>query len=89
MKYKWNDLSKAEKFILVGQLLFTILTITAALLQLTGLWEKANILAVPSAGMAILLQSLAQRKTNRFAAITGIIVSLCIFIMYLFGLFLK
>lgn len=89
MKEKWKNLSKTELYLLGGQLLFTILTITSALLQLTGLWEKSNILAVPSVGMVILLQSLAQRKTSRITAITGIIVSLCIFTMYLFGLFLK
>lgn len=89
MKEKWKNLSKTELYLLGGQLLFTILTITSALLQLTGLWEKANILAVPSVGMVILLQSLAQRKTNRITSIMGIIVSLCIFTMYLFGLFLK
>lgn len=88
MRERWFRLSKAERYLRAGQLLFSLLAILAAALQLSGLWSQANHLAVPSVGLVILLQSFAEWKKNRVTAVFGFLAAICVFVMFGIGIFL-
>ena len=89
MKQRWNQLSSHEQQLHKWQFLFTIITILAASAQLIGLWDQANLIAVPSVAMVILLQSVIFRKSSRLNAILCLLAAVCVFIMYGIGIWLQ
>lgn len=89
MRERWHYMTKTERFLRAGQILFSLLAILAAALQLSGLWAQANHLATPSMGLVILLQSFAEWKKNRVTAVFGFLASAGVFIMFGIGIFLQ
>ncbi len=89
MQETWNKLTKIEKRLILCQLFFSIVTILAASSQLLKIWTDANLLAVPSVGIVIFLQSIREWKGNRVTSILGFIASLCVFIMFGIGFYLR
>lgn len=89
MKEKWNHLSKAEQRLRIGQILFSVVAIFAAVLQLSGIWLRGNHLAVPSVGIAILLQSFADWKKNKLTSVLGLLAGISCLVMFLIGLLLN
>lgn len=89
LRDRWNALSAAGKRLRIVQLIFFVLTVTAASLQLSGIWKDANLLAVPSVGLVIFIQSLLEWKRNRVTAVLGFLAAVSVGIMFLLGLYLK
>lgn len=70
---KWSEMSAACKVILSLRIFISILVVIMATLQLTGTWDHALNYAVPLLGVVLFLQSVMEWKTNRIAAITGLV----------------
>lgn len=88
MKEKWSRMTKTEQALLAAQWVFSAIAVFAAALQLLHIWENANLLTVPSLGIAIFIQSIREWKTNRVTAVFGFLAALGVFLMYSIGLFL-
>lgn len=66
--------SNHKKF-LIARLICSVCVIIFALLQLFGLWDKANFVAVPLLGVTLLLQTIQEWKSNRKVAIFGLVAA--------------
>ena len=88
MKERWNRQTHTHKRLRIVQLIFSIITILAAISQLTGLWKDANILTVPSLGIVVLAQAILDRKVNRVTSLLGFLAAIAVFVMYGIGIFL-
>ena len=72
MKTKWNEKSTADKTMLVLRIIVSIAVLIGAVLQITGVWDRALNIAVPLLSALILIQSIQEQKENRKAlAIIG------------------
>ena len=72
MKTKWNEKSTADKTLLVLRIIVSIAVLIGAVLQITGVWDRALNIAVPLLSALILIQSIQEQKENRKAlAIIG------------------
>ena len=60
-----------RKTIFVFQIIVSLVIIAAAVAQITGLHPKAVNVAVPMTGLLLLLQGIANLKTDKAAAIIG------------------
>ena len=47
MKTKWNEKSTADKIMLVLRVVISLVVLVAAVLQITGVWDKALNVAIP------------------------------------------
>lgn len=79
MKTKWNELSSADKAMLIVRIVVSVAVIILASLQLLGIWDKAINLTAPMIAVVLILQSVQEWKTNRPAAIFGLFATLFIF----------
>lgn len=70
---KWSEMTAASKVILLLRIIISILVVIMATLQLTGTWDHALNYAIPLVGVVLFLQSIMEWKTNRIAAITGLV----------------
>ena len=74
MKAKWNEKSTSDKVLLVLRIFVSIAVLIGAVLQLTGVWNRALNIAVPLLSALILIQSIQEQKENKKAlAITTLI----------------
>ena len=72
MKTKWNEKYTADKTLLVLRIIVSIAVLIGAVLQITGVWDRALNIAVPLLSALILIQSIQEQKENRKAlAIIG------------------
>lgn len=55
-------------FIFIARIFVTVAIVAAVILQLNGTYPKAVNMAVPLLGLLMLLQGIAEWKTNRAAA---------------------
>ena len=69
---KWNELPRADKFMLVVRVVASFLVVVFAALQLLGVWDKAINLAAPLMGIVLLIQSAQEWKQHRGVAIFGL-----------------
>ena len=72
MKAKWNEKSTADKIMLVVRVVISLVVLVAAVLQITGVWDKALNVAIPLLSVFILIQSIQEHKEQKKAyAIVG------------------
>ena len=72
MKAKWNEKSTADKIMLVVRVVISLVVLVAAVLQITGVWDKALNIAIPLLSVLILIQSIQEHKEQKKAyAIVG------------------
>lgn len=77
---KWSEMSAACKVILSLRIFISILVVIMATLQLTGTWDHALNYAIPLVGAVLFLQSVMEWKTNRIAAITGLVCAVFVWV---------
>ena len=88
MKSKWNEKSTADKIMLILRIVISIVVLIGAVLQLTGVWNRALNIAVPLLSALILIQSIQEQKENRKAsAIIGYVCFAAMVVMII-GAFL-
>ena len=88
MKTKWNEKSTADKIMLVLRVVISLVVLVAAVLQITGVWNRALNIAVPLLSALILIQSIQEQKENKKAlAIIGYVCFAAMVVMII-GAFL-
>lgn len=72
MKIKWNEKSTADKVLLVLRIIISVVVLVGAVLQITGVWDKALNVAIPLLSVLILIQSIQEHKEQKkTSAIVG------------------
>ena len=72
MKTKWNEKSTADKTLLVLRIVISVVVLVGAVLQITGVWDKALNVAIPLLSVLILIQSVQEhREQKKVSAIVG------------------
>ena len=72
MKTKWNEKSTADKIMLVLRIIISVTVLAGAVLQITGVWDKALNVAIPLLSVLILIQSIQEhREQKKASAIVG------------------
>ena len=88
MKTKWNEKPTADKIMLILRIVISVVVLIGAVLQLTGVWNRALNIAVPLLSALILIQSIQEQKENRKAsAIIGYVCFAAMVVMII-GTFL-
>lgn len=82
MKTKWNEKSIADKVMLVLRLVISLVVLAGAVLQITGVWDKALDVAIPLLSVLILIQSIQEHKEQKkTSAIVGYVCFVAMIIM--------
>jgi len=82
MKTKWNEKSTADKVMLVLRVVISIVVLIGAVLQITGVWDKALNVAIPLLSVLILMQSIQEHKEQKKAsAIVGYVCFVAMVVM--------
>ena len=82
MKTKWNEKSTADKVMLVLRVVISIVVLIGAVLQITGIWDKALNVAIPLLSVLILIQSVQEHKEQKKAsAIVGYVCFVAMVVM--------
>ena len=82
MKKKWNEKSTADKVMLVLRIVISVVVLIGAVLQITGVWDKALNVAIPLLSVLILIQSIQEHKEQKKAsAIVGYVCFAAMVIM--------
>ena len=82
MKTKWNEKSTADKIMLVLRIVISVVVLVGAVLQITGVWDKALNVAIPLLSVLILIQSIQEHKEQKKAsAIIGYICFVAMIVM--------
>lgn len=68
MKSKWNEKSIADKIMLILRIVISIVVLIGAVLQITGVWDKALNVAIPLLSVLILIQSIQEHKEQKKAS---------------------
>ena len=90
MKSKWNEKSTADKIMLVLRVVISLVVLVAAVLQITGVWDKALNVAIPLLSVLILIQSIQEHKEQKKAsAIVGYVCFVAMVVMIIGALFVK
>ena len=72
----------ADKIMLVLRIVISLVVLVGAVLQLTGVWDKALNVAVPLLSVLILIQSIQEhREQKRVSAIVGYVCFATMIIM--------
>ena len=72
MKSKWNEKSTADKIMLILRRVISVVVLIGAVLQITGVWDKALNVAIPLLSVLILIQSVQEHKEQKkSSAIVG------------------
>ena len=88
MKTKWNEKSTADKTLLVLRIVISVVVLVGAVLQITGVWDKALNVAIPLLSVLILIQSIQEHKEQKKAsAIVGYVCFVAMVVMII-GAFL-
>ena len=88
MKSKWNEKSTADKIMLILRIVISIVVLIGAVLQITGVWDKALNVAIPLLSVLILIQSIQEHKEQKKAsAIIGYVCFAAMVVMII-GAFL-
>ena len=82
MKTKWNEKSTADKVMLVLRVVISVVVLIGAVLQITGVWDKALNVAIPLLSVLILMQSIQEHKEQKKAsAIVGYVCFVAMVVM--------
>ena len=82
MKTKWNEKSTADKVMLVLRIVISFVVLVGAVLQITGVWDKALNVAIPLLSVLILIQSIQEHKEQKKAsAIVGYVCFVAMIVM--------
>ena len=82
MKTKWNEKSTADKVMLVLRIVISVVVLIGAVLQITGVWDKALNVAIPFLSVLILIQSVQEHKEQKKAsAIVGYVCFVAMVVM--------
>lgn len=88
MKTKLNEKSTADKIMLVLRIVISLVVLVAAVLQITGVWDKSLNVAIPLLSVLILIQSIQEHKENKkVSAIIGYVCFTAMVVMII-GAFL-
>ena len=88
MKSKWNEKSTADKIMLILRIVISVVVLIGAVLQITGVWDKALNVAIPLLSVLILIQSIQEHKEQKKAsAIIGYVCFAAMVVMII-GAFL-
>ena len=88
MKTKWNEKSTADKTMLASRIIISVVVLVGAVLQITGVWDKALNVAIPLLSVLILIQSIQEHKEQKKAsAIIGYVCFAAMVVMII-GAFL-
>ena len=84
MKTKWNEKSTADKVMLVLRVVISVVVLIGAVLQITGVWDKALNVAIPLLSVLILMQSIQEHKEQKKAsAIVGYVCFVAMVVMFI------
>ena len=90
MKTKWSEKSTSDKVLLVLRITVSIAVLIGAVLQITGVWDKALNVAIPLLSVLILIQSIQEHKEQKKAsAIVGYVCFVAMVVMIIGALFVK
>ena len=90
MKTKWDEKSTAEKIMLVLRIIISVVVLIGAVLQITGVWDKALNVSIPLLSVLILIQSIQEhREQKRASAIVGYVCFVAMVVMIIGALFIK
>ena len=90
MKTKWNEKSTADKVMLVLRIVISVVVLIGAVLQITGVWDKALNVSIPLLSVLILIQSIQEHKEQKKAsAIVGYVCFVAMVVMIIGALFVK
>ena len=82
MKTKWNEKSTADKTMLVLRIIISVVVLAGAVLQITGVWDKALNVAIPLLSVLILIQSIQEHKEQKkSSAIVGYVCFVAMVVM--------
>ena len=82
MKTKWNEKSTADKVLLVLRIVISVVVLIGAVLQITGVWDKALNISIPLLSVLILIQSIQEHKEQKKAsAIVDYVCFVAMFVM--------
>ena len=82
MKTKWNEKSTADKVMLVLRIVISVVVLIGAVLQITGVWDKALSAAIPLLSVLILIQSIQEHKEQKkTSAIVGYVCFVAMVVM--------
>ena len=82
MKTKWNEKSTADKVMLVLRIVISVVVLVGAVLQITGVWDKALNVAIPLLSVLILIQSIKEHREHKKAStIVGYVCFVAMVIM--------
>ena len=82
MKTKWDEKSTADKTMLVLRIIISVVVLAGAVLQITGVWDKALNVAIPLLSVLILIQSVQEHKEQKKAsAIVGYVCFVAMVVM--------
>lgn len=68
MKTKWNEKPTADKIMLILRIVISVVVLIGAVLQITGVWDKALNVAIPLLSVLILIQSIQEHKEQKKAS---------------------
>ena len=82
MKTKWNEKSTADKVMLVLRIVISVVVLVGAVLQITGVWDKALNVSIPLLSVLILIQSIQEHKEQKkTSAIVGYVCFVAMVVM--------
>ena len=82
MKTKWNEKSTADKVLLILRIVISVVVLAGAVLQITGVWDKALNVSIPLLSVLILIQSIQEHKEQKKAsAIVGYVCFVAMVVM--------
>ena len=82
MKTKWDEKSTADKTLLVLRIVISVVVLVGAVLQITGVWDKALNVDIPLLSVLILIQSIQEHKEQKKAsAIVGYVCFVAMVVM--------
>ncbi len=82
MRTKRSERSAADKIMLVLRLVISIVVLIGAVLQITGVWDKALNVSIPLLSVLILIQSIQEHKEQKkTSAIVGYVCFVAMVVM--------
>lgn len=88
-KELWKQASAFDKFLTVLGFILSAAVIVLAVLQLTGVWDKAINVFEPLLGVLMLIQAKQNWKKNRTAAVLCLVAAIFVLIAALLIFFIK
>ncbi len=79
MKIRWNEMTTADKAILIIRIIASVGVVVFVTLQLFGVCDQAINIAAPLIGLVLLIQSIQEWRLHRGVAVFGLCSALFIF----------